>query len=81
MGQEPSSGPCSRQERGQWWEEPGAGGGRCVWQEQAQPGRQQAAGGQAGGCQVQRVGTQGNEFMPRKQGPTKASLLGQCSSP
>ena len=50
-----------------------------MWQEQAQPGRQQAAGGQAGGCQVQRVGTQGNEFMPRKQGPTKASLLDRKS--
>lgn len=28
-----------------------------------------------------RVGTRENKLMPRKQGPTKAGLLGQCSSP
>lgn len=72
-GRSPAQAPAAGRREASGGRSRGGGvGGRCVWQEQAQPGRQQVAGGQAGGCQVQRVGTQGNKFMPRKQGPTKA---------
>lgn len=51
----------------------------------AGPARQAAGSRRAGSggnrCRGQRVGTQGNELMPRKQGSARASLLGQCSSP
>lgn len=47
----------------------------------SQVGSRQQAGHWGGRCQGQGVGNQGNELMPRKQVPTKASLLGQCSSP
>lgn len=69
-----------QQAGGQVWEEPEVGievGG----EESAQPGRQQAAGRDGNRCSGWRMGTEGNKLMPRKLGPTKAHLLGQCSSP
>lgn len=41
----------------------------------------QAAGRDGTRCRGWRMGTEGNKLMPRKLGPTKAHLLGQCSSP
>lgn len=69
-----------QQARGQVWEEPEAGtevGG----EESAQPGRQQAAGRDGNRRRGWRMGTEGNKLVPRKLGPTKAHLVGQCSSP
>lgn len=65
---------------------PGVGGARVRnrevgGKESAQPGRQQAAGRDGNRCGGWRMGTEGNKLVPRKLGPTKAHLLGQCSSP
>lgn len=70
--------PCSRQEA---WCGRSQGRDRGGWEESAQPGRQQAAGRDGNRCRGWRMGTEGNKLVPRKLGPTKAHLLGQCSSP
>lgn len=67
-----------QQEKGKSW-------GKLGGSMPSQSGSRQQAGRQGWGLgqQVkdQSMGTQGNKLMPRKQGPHKASLLGQCSSP
>lgn len=59
----------------------GAGGGVEVGGWGGVSPARQTAGSRQGWCRGWRMGTEGNKLMPRKLGPTKAHLLGQCSSP